>query len=254
MQHDSIAPGMHVPRAGKHQVVWWDPHVLRLGVDIGGGLRQQQILEADDSNERATASEQAHVRWLERRATSLLRAMTPSLETKSVTEASRLELLEGIQRVALESTSIDRVNRPNGRRFGSLVHAVLAAIDLRGDDAHVRAVAVNQARLIDASASEVDAAVVAVRAAVVHPLMQRAAAAPILRREIPIVHDTPGLMLEGIIDLAFADDAGWVVVDYKTDPELAPEVRAPYEAQVRAYASAITAATSLPASAALLLV
>nr|MBA3501386.1 PD-(D/E)XK nuclease family protein [Deltaproteobacteria bacterium] len=254
MPHDSVAPGLHVPRAGKHQVVWWDPHVLKLGAEIGGGLRQQHLLEADKTMERAKASEQAHTRWQERRAASLLKAIVPSLETKSVTEASRLELLEGDQPVAIEQTSIDRVNRPNGRRFGSLVHAVLAAIDLRGDDDHVRAVAVNQARLIDASPEEVAAAVVAIRAALAHPLMQRAAASPMLRREIPIVHDTPGLMLEGIIDLAFADADGWLVIDYKTDPELLPEVRAPYEAQVRAYAAAITAATQRPASAALLLI
>lgn len=157
--------------------------------------------------------------------------------------------------VALEQTSIDRVNRPNGRRFGSLVHAVLAAIDLRAaDEPRVRAVAVNQARLIDASAAEIDAAVIAVRAAVAHPLMQRAAASPHLRREIPIVLDTPDVMLEGIIDLTFSDGAAWIVVDYKTDPELAPDVRAPYEAQVRTYAAAITAATGQPCSAALLLV
>ena len=254
MPHDSVAPGLHVPRAGTHQVVWWDPHALKLGVDVGGGLRQQQLLEADDSKERATASEQAHVRWQARRATSLLQAITPSLQTRSVTEASKLELLGGTLPVAIERTSIDRIARPNGRRFGSLVHAVLAAIELRGDDAHLRAVAINQARLIDASSEEVDAAVLSVRAALTHPLMQRAAAATILRREIPIVLDTPELMLEGIIDLAFADADGWVVVDYKTDPELVPEVRAPYEAQVRTYATAITAATSLPASAALLLV
>jgi ATP-dependent exoDNAse (exonuclease V) beta subunit len=83
--------------------------------------------------------------------------------------------------------------------------------------------------------------------------MQRAAAAKILRREIPIVLDTPEQMLEGIIDLAFSDDATtWTVVDYKTDPELG-EARTPYEAQVRTYAAAITAATSLPTFPALLL-
>ena len=255
MPHDSVMPGLHIPRAGKHQVVWWDPHVLELGADIGGGMRQQHILEADESNELATASINAHLAWQERRATSLIAAITPSLETKSVTEASRLELLDELDAyVAIEQTPIDRTNRPNGRRFGSLVHAVLAAIELAGDDDHVRAVAVNQARLIDASPAEIDAAVASVRAALAHPLMKRAAAAKILRREIPIVHDTPDLMLEGIIDLAFCDDAGWFVIDYKTDPDLVPEVRAPYEAQVRAYARAITAATSLPASAALLLI
>jgi len=132
---------------------------------------------------------------------------------------------------------------------------VLAAVDLRTADAtHVRAIAVNQARLVGGSAEEIDAVVRAVRGALAHPVMQRAAAAQLVRREIPIVLDTPEHMLEGIIDLAFSDGVAWSVVDYKTDPNLPPEIRAPYEAQVRMYATAITAATGLPCSAALLLV
>ena len=252
MPHDAVAPGLHAPRAGSHDLVWWDPHVLALGAELGGGQRQAQILQADESNERATASIAAHDRWQERRATALVHAQTPSLVTRSVTEASKLAPPPGYLPVAIVETAIDRNARPNGLRFGSLVHAVLATIDFAGDDDHVRAVARNQARLIDATADEVDAAVLAVRAALVHPLLQRAAAAPILRREIPIVLDTPEQMLEGIIDLAFAENGHWTIVDYKTDPDLG-ERRAPYEIQVRTYATAITAATGQPASAALLL-
>ncbi|HLL21031.1 MAG TPA: 3'-5' exonuclease, partial [Kofleriaceae bacterium] len=253
MTHDAVAPGLHKPRVGTHQVVWWDPGALRLGADLGGGLRQQQILEADETKERATASEAAHVRWQARRATALLNAQVPSLTAKSVTDYAKLAS-PGYAPVAIERTSIDRLARPNGRRFGSLVHAVLAVVELRADDPQLHAAALNQARLIDASPEEVDAAVIAVRAALAHPVMQRAAAAAIVRREIPIVLDTPGLMLEGIIDLTFFDGVQWMVVDYKTDPELPLEVRAPYEAQVRTYAAAITAATQQPASATLLLV
>jgi ATP-dependent exoDNAse (exonuclease V) beta subunit len=254
LPHDSVAPGLHVPRAGAHTVVWWDPHVLDLGADAVGGLRQSQILEADASNELAHASIEAHARWQERRARTLIDAATPSLKTISVTDASRTAPPGGMP-VAIEHTRIDRVNRPNSRRFGSLVHAVLAAIELRAADAaHVRAVTINQARLLGGSTAEIEAAITAVRAAVAHPLMQRAVAASALRREIPIVLDTRDVMLEGIIDLAFCDGTAWVVVDYKTDPELAPEIRAPYEAQVRSYATAITAATGLPCAAALFLV
>jgi ATP-dependent helicase/nuclease subunit A len=255
LPHDSVAPGLHTPRAGAHRVVWWDPHVLDLGADAIGGLRQSQILEADASNEVATASIDAHARWQERRARALLHAATPTLKTISVTNASKAAAPAASIPVAIERTDADRVNRPNSRRFGSLVHAVLAAIDLRTTDrAHLRATAINQARLIGGSSHEVDAAVLAVAAALAHPLMQRAVAARDLRREIPIVLDTPDVMLEGIIDLTFCDGTAWFVVDYKTDPELAPATQAPYEAQVRMYAAAITAATGLPCSAALLLV
>jgi ATP-dependent exoDNAse (exonuclease V) beta subunit len=63
-------------------------------------------------------------------------------------------------------------------------------------------------------------------------------------------------MIEGIIDLAFAEPAGdarlWTVVDFKTDPELSRTGDA-YAAQVRMYAAAITAATGEPATGVLLL-
>ena len=49
MPTDSVAPGLHAPRAGAHRVVWWDPHALVLDREIGGGIRQQQILAADES-------------------------------------------------------------------------------------------------------------------------------------------------------------------------------------------------------------
>ncbi|MBA2539200.1 MAG: UvrD-helicase domain-containing protein, partial [Deltaproteobacteria bacterium] len=57
---DSVAPGQHVPRAGSTPVVWWDPRALDLDRHVGGGMRQRQILQADESGEVATASEQAH--------------------------------------------------------------------------------------------------------------------------------------------------------------------------------------------------
>jgi ATP-dependent exoDNAse (exonuclease V) beta subunit len=227
--------------------------VLDLG-DRVGGQRQAQILEADDTQQLASASIAAHAAWQQRRSAALATAARPSLTTISVTNASKTAPPGGVA-VAIEHSDADRVNRPNSRRFGSLVHAVLAAIDLHAaDTVRTRAIATNQARLLAGTPDEVDAAVTAVQRALAHPLMQRAAAARVLRREVPIVHDTAEAMLEGIIDLAFCDGDAWMVVDYKTDPELRPEIRAPYEAQVRMYAAAITAATGLPCSAALLLV
>jgi len=52
------------------------------------------------------------------------------------------------------------------------------------------------------------------------------------------VHRTPMQMVEGIIDLAFAEATAtgrsWTVVDFKTDPELSQTSDA-YAAQVRLY-------------------
>jgi ATP-dependent exoDNAse (exonuclease V) beta subunit len=134
------------------------------------------------------------------------------------------------------------------------VHATLAAIDLRGDAAHVERVTKSQARLLDATDDEVIAAMVAVRGALTHPLLTRAAAAHSLRREVPIALDTKTGLVEGIVDLAFEAAPGeWTVVDFKTDAELRVSQRI-YIAQVQIYANAIAAATQSTASGILLVV
>jgi ATP-dependent helicase/nuclease subunit A len=96
--------------------------------------------------------------------------------------------------------------------------------------------------------------VVAVRGALTHPLLVRAAAALSLRREVPIALDTKAGLIEGIADLAFESTPGeWTVVDFKTDAELRTSQRI-YIAQVQIYANAIAAATQSTASGILLVV
>jgi ATP-dependent exoDNAse (exonuclease V) beta subunit len=61
-----------------------------------------------------------------------------------------------------------------------------------------------------------------------------------------------GTLIEGVVDLAFREAAGWTVVDFKTDAR--PDSHPRYAEQLRLYCAAITAATGLPARAALLAV
>jgi len=143
--------------------------------------------------------------------------------------------------------------RPRGNRFGSLVHAVLAEVDLRASADGIERVARAQGRLAGATAEEVAGAAAAAQAALSHPLLSRAAAAAECRREEPVVHLLPdGTLLEGVVDLAFRDHSGWTVVDFKTDAH--PEAQAHYSAQLRLYCAAIEAATGVPAQAVLLAV
>src|SRR5207237_7457255 len=37
---DAVVPGLHVPEAGRHRVVWWDPATLALDVQESVGLAQ----------------------------------------------------------------------------------------------------------------------------------------------------------------------------------------------------------------------
>jgi ATP-dependent helicase/nuclease subunit A len=253
---DSVSPGRHQPRAGTTPVVWWDPHVLDLDRHVGGGMRQRQVLQADESGERAGASEDAHRRWQERRAKAIVDGSRASLDVKTITEASK-EANAGWDPVAIEDTGVDRSSRPRGKRFGVLVHAVLAGIPLDAGAVAIATLAQSHGRLVGATREEIDAAATAVAAALRHPLLLRARAADKLRREAPVVLSTDVGMLEGIVDLAFAEGEVWTVVDYKTDAELGEGVaflQQSYEMQVRMYAAAIGAATGQPAHPTLLIV
>jgi ATP-dependent exoDNAse (exonuclease V) beta subunit len=132
---------------------------------------------------------------------------------------------------------------------------VLAEVDLRARAPEVERVAALQGRIVGASAEEVAAASGAVVAALAHPVIARAAASSALRREVPVaLPQDDGRLAEGVVDLAFRDaDAGWTVVDFKTDAEFGPR-RATYAAQVRLYADAIARATGERAEPLLLVV
>ena len=129
--------------------------------------------------------------------------------------------------------------RPHGRRFGALVHALLASIDLDAGVDAIKAGAITHGRLVDATEEEVEAAIATVGAALAHPILRRAAASAgkgELRRETPVLlRRDDGSLVEGTVDLAFYEDtsdfAGWTVVDFKTDREV--EAISVYIAQVR---------------------
>ena len=138
------------------------------------------------------------------------------------------------------------------------MHAVLATVGLDGTDDEIGAIAQANARLMDATREETNAAVTAVRDALKHPLIQSAARAQALRRETPLQHyRDDGTLIEGVVDLAFqestAEFEGWTVVDFKTDREIEKSENQ-YRAQVAAYVEAVRIATELAARGFLLVV
>ena len=171
-----------------------------------------------------------------------------TLRVRTMTEAKEVAAAG----VVHDSTAESLAHRPHGKRFGALVHAVLAVTALDAHEAMVRRAAEAHARSLLSPAEEVDAAVRAVVAALAHPLLERARRATACRRESAvIVRIEDGSLVEGVLDLAFREEDGWTVVDFKTDVELASR-KAAYEAQVALYARAVTAATGEPARAVLL--
>jgi ATP-dependent exoDNAse (exonuclease V) beta subunit len=282
-ERDAVAPGQHVPQRGAHRVVWWDPQTLDLDREPEAGLRQQRILQADESGAQSSAGEQAHEEWQADRQRAIQDGSTPSLRVRGVSELSKEHAgragagegappptlpwvatpqsggAMGESEIAFELTAIRRRGRPRGNRFGTLVHAVLAEVDLDAARADVAAVAEAQARLLAATGEELDAAVDSALAALDHPIL-RAAAASARRgecaREMPVLLTLPdGAVVEGAVDLAYREQIGgagvWTVVDFKTDVDpTASRVR--YEMQLRLYMQAIEAATGERARAVVL--
>ena len=76
----------------------------------------------------------------------------------------------------------DDPDRPGGRRFGSLVHAIFAMSDVGSAADALNALASVQGRMVGATEDEIDAAVATVVRALAHPVAQRAAAARRKRR------------------------------------------------------------------------
>ena len=145
-------------------------------------------------------------------------------------------------------------NRPSGPRFGALVHAVLASVPLHGDLAAIQRLAAIHGRVLGAPRRD-RCRLGSVHTALSHAVFDRARQAAQqgrCRREVPIAwRDPDGLLIEGVIDLAFEQAEGWTVIDFKTDEEFRGNESA-YRRQVGMYASAIQTANGGRVSALLM--
>jgi ATP-dependent helicase/nuclease subunit A len=241
----SVRPGLVQPENGDHQVIWWDPCVLNLNVDPALGLRQKELLAEDGG-----ASLAAYQRWRDDRAKTLERGARPQFEILLASQAAAAPPGDPMP-VAIEFAGKVE-GRPAGRRFGTLVHAVLRDVPLDADAAWIERLAQSAARSIGAAAEETEAAREAVKAALAHPLLARARAAARVHREYPVILKIDsGRLVDGVIDLAFIEDNSWIVVDFKTSADLSGG-RALYERQVQWYAYALATLTQMRASAVLL--
>jgi ATP-dependent helicase/nuclease subunit A len=245
----SVAPGLHRPQVGSHDVVWWSPGALELDVEENVGLKQQKLLAADESGARSEAGIRAHAAWQAERTALRATASVPSRRVTTATEHA----IAGTERVDVPLERVGApVDRPHGKRFGTLVHATLAVVAFDAAPAEVAEIAAIEGRLLDAPPDEIAAATTCVAAALAHPVLRRAATAARLERETPLTFRlADGTLLEGVVDAAFEDADGWTVVDFKTDVEIAARLDE-YRRQVALYAQAIARATGKPARAVLL--
>lgn len=143
------------------------------------------------------------------------------------------------------------------RGLGTLVHAVLERLTLRGDEAIAawceRLAPLNVNRSVDETAA---LATQLLTRFVASTRYEALAAAPQVEREVefllawPPDSAEPHAMLSGYIDGAYQlPDGRWQIVDYKTNQVTAGEVSSEakkYELQLAVYALAIEAATGQP--------
>ena len=248
-----------------HEVVWWDPNRLELGVTAPFGIRQTELLSKQASGEVVEEGLQRYREWRRRHDDTVEQGARPSLELTRVTERARMEAEradgstapDGVQVIDLDRAA----GRPGGKRFGALVHKLLETVpfDMGNDEpAPVNELARLHGRVLGASDDEVRAAADVARRALAHPLIARARNALVrgdCRREAPVsMRADDNVLIEGVVDVAFREEGAWTVIDYKTDLETdeTDTTLDIYRRQVALYAEMIARATGEPATGVLL--
>jgi ATP-dependent exoDNAse (exonuclease V) beta subunit len=229
----SVRPGLHSPKAGAHQVVWFDPAVLGLRAAKAEGVEHEDVLQG--TPEQAAEGLRLYQHWRDRRSARIERGSAPSFRTST---AETLGRAAGA-RITVETITLPVApGRPGGRKFGRLVHDILQHAGLAED---VESLAVIWGRRHGANEFERTAAVEVARAALAHRVLAVPAGAR-RYRELPVmVRLEDGTLVDGRIDFAWSDGASWTLVDYKTDRREKRNV-----AQVQVYALALQRATGLP--------
>ena len=245
----AIRPGLHKPERGRHEVVWWDPSLFENPLATKPGLRRHTLLQASEGDEPGEGGRE-YEHWIERRAGILEKGSAPRYRVATVTRLVETEkpAVAGSADVLVAEVEGRDLLRPGGKRFGALVHEVLARAPLDATPPDVAALAESLGRILGNPEEERKAGASAVARALAHPLLERARSSSVVFRETPLVYREPtGRLVEGVPDLVFRnEESAWTVVDFKTDLRLdiAGEV---HRSQVALYRLALEEATGIRA-------
>jgi ATP-dependent helicase/nuclease subunit A len=254
---NTVCPGLHVRRAGptgpaEVSTVWWDPCHLTLNAEAPLGIRRSELIVKDVAPQIVEAGLADYGAWRHGSDAAISGGSRPTITTQTVTAWTKAEV--DLKLPAVEVIQLPRESdRPSGRRFGTLVHSVLALVPLDGDASCINAVTTAQGRALGCSDEEIVFAAKVVETLLAQPILQRARIATKTnrcRRETPIAFYEGDKLIEGVVDLAFEEEGRWTLVDFKTDEEVRPG--ASYDRQVGLYALAVQAAFARPVSAVLL--
>jgi ATP-dependent exoDNAse (exonuclease V) beta subunit len=228
---------------------------LKLDAEAPLGIRRSELIVKDVAPKIVEAGLADYRAWREGSDAAIASGSKPSVAIQTATHWAKTGAPQQSKLPTVEIIEIPRdPNRPSGPRFGVLVHAVLGTVPLDGNVDVIQRLTALQGRTLGATVEEVESAAKVVQTALDHPVMARARQAQStghLRREVPITlpmgDDT---LVEGVIDLALEEPAGWTIIDFKTDEELTKS-SAVYSRQIGLYTMAVQASTQRPASAVL---
>ncbi len=202
-------------------------------------------------DEPARATEAIRARWEAARepSYSLLRAKEDAVEAAALLgvtngDAATGEAARAGSPPAKEDPSPGPASGEHGTEWGEVIHALLEAA-MANPEADLRALA--QAELAEhgLGPSLADEAVETVKGAAASDIWRRARESPRRLVEVPFQLAIKGdgehrAIVRGVIDLAFREDGGWVIVDYKTDRAAAASLGRlveRYRPQLAAYAA-----------------
>jgi len=248
----TVCPGLHV--WDDYGVVWWDPKALSLGIEQPFTLRREDLIVKDISADVVDAGLATYNAWRDRRTQAIASGSRASLSVLTATEWAKSDaaLAEPLPDVSV--MDIGAGPGPGGTRYGTLVHAVLATVPLDANETLVQDVAAVQGRIIGAADEEIASATASVTRVLAHPMLdraRRAADAGRAYRETPITLVVGETLVEGVVDLAFEDGDGLIVLDFKTDRELEAGLER-YTRQLQLYAAALGRTTGRPVTPTLL--
>jgi len=262
-ENDTVWPGLHQfgspdRKDNGYGVVWWDPRALTLGVPQPFGIRQEELLKESDDPEIAKKTLNDYERWKSHWNDIKDEAAKPGVVFRTATAHARIGSMPDAHAPQVRVIELPRdPGRPAGARFGTLVHATLAAVPLDAGPVQIQQATSLHARVLGATARECEAAAKVVGSVLRHPEIGRAREAAshgLCRRETPItIAETDGSVVEGVLDLAFSGDNTWTVLDFKTDRELEKELTH-YTRQIGLYSAAVSRATGKAVSGILMVV
>ena len=186
---DTVRPGTYqfgdADSGQAYSVVWWDPLLLDGDNEGARGVRRDDLISKDANPKDVAADRARYDQWRRLRAAVQVSGALPSMV---VTTPTQLKDQPGSGArdpgsVITEDAAL-KSPRPSGKRFGTLVHALLASVPLSAKAGEIAELAALHSKLLGATDEEQGAASTIAGAVLKHPRIAEARAAEAAGRKV----------------------------------------------------------------------